>query len=98
MKMSKRENNKPLEVKIGKFAARIYKLDTKTKLVASVSLQVADLVVKGFNLIKGSEGLFLANPSTKYKDDYRDTSYFIDKELREEIEDAIIEAYEKEYE
>lgn len=93
-----RKENKVVEVKVGKFTARIYKLDTEAKLVASVSIEVANLVVKGFNLIKGSNGLFLANPTTKYKDDYRDTAYFLDKELKEEIEDAIIEAYEKEYE
>lgn len=92
-----RKENKPVEVKVGKFTARIYKLDTATKLVASVSIEVNNLVVKGFNLIKGSNGLFLANPSTKYKDNYRDTAYFLDQELKEEIEDAIIEAYEKEY-
>ena len=55
------------------------------------------LKINGIRLIEGNSRLFAAMPNRKVGDDkYIDYVYPINKELREKIEKAIIEEYEKE--
>lgn len=55
------------------------------------------LKINGIRLIEGNTRLFAAMPNRKVGDDkYIDYVYPINKELREKIEKAIIEEYEKE--
>ena len=55
------------------------------------------LKINGIRLIEGNSRLFAAMPNRKVGDDkYIDYVYPINKELREKIEQAILEEYEKE--
>lgn len=54
------------------------------------------LKINGIRLIEGNSRLFAAMPNRKIADDkYIDYVYPINKELREKIEKAILEEYEK---
>ncbi len=55
------------------------------------------LKINGIRIIEGNERMFAAMPNRKVSDDkYIDYVYPINKELREKIENAIIEKYNKE--
>ena len=55
------------------------------------------LKINGIRIIEGNSRVFAAMPNRKIGEDkYVDYVYPINKELREKIETAIIEAYEKE--
>ncbi len=55
------------------------------------------LKINGIRLIEGNSRLFAAMPNRKVGDDkYVDYVYPINKELREKIEKAILDEYEKE--
>ena len=55
------------------------------------------LKINGIRIIEGNSRIFAAMPNRKIGEDkYVDYVYPINKELREKIETAIIEAYEKE--
>lgn len=54
------------------------------------------LKVNGIRIIEGNTRMFAAMPSRKISDgNYKDYVYPIDKSLREEIEKAIMEEYNK---
>ena len=54
-------------------------------------------VVKGLRVVKGKKGLFVGLPREKGKEDkYYDIFYPVSKEAREELETAVIEAYNAE--
>ncbi len=54
------------------------------------------LKVNGIRIIEGNTRMFAAMPSRKISDGkYKDYVYPIDKSLREKIENAIIEEYNK---
>lgn len=78
-----------------KIERRIYLNANETsKIKANVSITIDDfIVIKGFKLIETDKGLFLANPNTKYNDEYHDTSYFINKDRRKKLEETIIKEY-----
>lgn len=63
---------------------------------AGVSIEVDGLVVKGFKLMKGSKGLFLAMPSYQSEEgEYIDTAYFLNKEAREKAQSKALKIYKK---
>ena len=70
--------------------------------VAFVNVTILDkLVLKGIRVVGGRKGLFIAFPQTKRKakkgskDEYFDIFFPITKEFREELTEAILEAYDK---
>ena len=70
--------------------------------VAFVNVTILDkLVLKGIRVVDGRKGLFIAFPQTKRKaekggkNEYFDIYFPITKEFREELNDSILEAYEK---
>ena len=70
--------------------------------VAFVNVTILDkLVLKGIRVVDGRKGLFTAFPQTKRKakkggtEEYCDIFFPITKEFREELVEAILEAYEK---
>lgn len=77
----------------------IYPVKSKTagNLKASVDLTFNNLLVcKGFKVIEGSSGLFVAKPTSKGSDDkYYDQVYVLSKSEWDEIADIILEEYEK---
>ncbi len=55
------------------------------------------LKINGIRIIEGNSRMFAAMPNRKVSDDkYVDYVYPVNKELREEIERAILEEYNKE--
>ena len=76
---------------------RIRKIDQEGKLKGVASITIDDVfVVHDIKVIQGDHGLFIAMPSLKTAEgDYRDIAHPITSETREQIQTAIIGAYEK---
>ena len=51
--------------------------------------------IHNIKVIKGEKGLFVVMPSAKTADGYKDVCHPINKETRELINTAVMEAYEK---
>ena len=63
---------------------------------ASVTLD-DQLVLTGIRLVKGSKGLFINMPASYWESDeeYHDIFFPITKDFREELQEAVIEAYKE---
>jgi stage V sporulation protein G len=74
---------------------RIRKVENKNRLKAVATITFNDcFVVHELRLIEGKNGLFVAMPSKKnFRDEYRDLCHPITQELRQTIEEVIINAY-----
>ena len=74
---------------------RVRKVDTGTRMIASVSVTFDnEFVVHDMKLIQGEAGLFVAMPSRKDPNgNYIDIAHPINSAAREKIQEAIIEAY-----
>lgn len=95
------KENKGIKITVGKYEVRMYlteKRVAKKGILANISICIEDIVVKGFKLIETKKGMFLANPSVKSGDNYYDQAYFLDSDLREQIEKEVIKEYESEVE
>ncbi len=56
-------------------------------------------VVRGMKIIKGNTGLFVAMPSRKRSNgSYQDIAHPVTKEMREKLEEKVLEAYDVELE
>lgn len=64
------------------------------KALASISLD-DDFIVKGIRVVQGEKGLFISMPSQKVGSEYRDVCFPKSAELREQINRAVLEAYEQ---
>lgn len=72
------------------------KLGSRVKGYAIIELDGV-LKINGIRIIEGNSRIFAAMPNRKVGEDkYIDYVYPINKELREEIEKAILEEYNKE--
>ncbi|HCL4480083.1 TPA: SpoVG family protein [Clostridium botulinum] len=76
------------EVKVSKLS------EGKVKALASITLDNV-FVVTGVKVVEGSKGLFVTMPQTKKEDKYFDIAFPLDKELRTEIQEKVLEAYNK---
>ncbi|KAF0151591.1 MAG: hypothetical protein FD143_1724 [Ignavibacteria bacterium] len=66
------------------------------KTAAFFDIQTAEgIVIKGFKLINGTHGLFIAPPNQKGKDGKYYDSVVIPKEAVEGLQKAVIEEYNK---
>lgn len=73
----------------------VNKEDTKLKAVASITIEDG-LVVHDIKIIDGKDGLFISMPSRKTPDgEYKDIVHPINTEVREQIKNAVITAYEE---
>ena len=68
------------------------------RLKAYVTITIDNVfVVRDLKIIKGNEGLFVAMPSKKRKDgQFKDIAHPLNQETRDEIEQAVFDAYEQE--
>ena len=64
------------------------------KGLASISLD-EDFIVRGLRILKGENGLFVAMPSQKSGDGYPDVCFPKTPELRAQINEVVLEAYEQ---
>lgn len=76
---------------------RVRKLSDEGKLRSIVSVTLDDcFVIHDIKLIEGQNGLFIAMPSRKVSEGkYRDIVHPINSEMRREIQDEILKAYEE---
>lgn len=79
---------------------RVRKIETEGKLRAYVSITFDDsFVVHDLRVIDGNKGMFVAMPSKKLPNgDHKDIAHPINTEIREKIQKAVLEVYEKESE
>lgn len=77
---------------------RIKRIASEGKMKAVVSVTFDDaFVVHDIKIIEGQNKLFTAMPSRKTpENEYKDIAHPINKEMRDMLEKAIIEQYEKE--
>lgn len=54
-----------------------------------------EFAIKGVKVIEGSKGLFVAMPSYKSGDEYKDICNPVTKEARENLNSAVLKAYEQ---
>lgn len=76
---------------------RVRKIAKEGKMKAIVSITIDDeFVVHDIKVIEGEKGLFIAMPSKKATDgEYRDIAHPINSTTRENIQNIILESYEK---
>lgn len=75
---------------------RLFKKDEgKLKAVASIIID-NDFVIHDIKVIEGSDGCFIVMPSRKAPDgEYRDIAHPLRTEVREDLKQRILAAYEK---
>lgn len=74
---------------------KIAKDNNNMKAVVSVTFD-NEFVVHDIKVIEGDKGLFIAMPSRKSQEgEYRDIAHPISQSVRELLQNAILEAYEK---
>ena len=76
--------------------AKVFKVEGKGNLKANASITLDDkFVVTGLRVMQSSNGLFVSMPSYKAKDGtYKDTSFPLNKELRQKINDVVLKEYD----
>lgn len=78
------------DVRVRKFSK-----EGKMKAVVSITLD-EEFVIHDIKVIEGEKGLFIAMPSKKGLDgEYRDVAHPINTQIRERIQNAIMEGYNK---
>ena len=105
-----KRNTKKAETKSGKLAAvasdsiitdiRVFPIEDGKGILANVSVTFGGVfVVTGIKVIDGKKGAFVSMPQYKSKDgEWKDSCFPITGEFREELSDAVLEAYEDEVE
>ena len=74
--------------------SRIYKLDTDSKLKAFADVSFSGILIKGLSVVDGVNGLFVSMPRHQGKDGkWYDTVYPQTKELKQQLSEAVLEAY-----
>ena len=70
----------------------------KSNLLANASIEIEGIVIKGFKILNGkNDSLWVSWPNQKGTDGkYYDQVYALDKTLREDVEDAILDEYDTE--
>lgn len=70
------------------------KKDSTLKAFASITIDDA-ICITGIRIVEGKNGLFMSMPQSKDNDgEYHDIVYPITKEAREELEAAVLDAYD----
>jgi len=75
--------------------ARMNKYDADSKTKAFFDMETEEgIVVKGFSLVEGSNGLFVSVPSHKGKDDKYYENVIMSKEQKKELNDLALAMYQ----
>lgn len=77
---------------------RIRKVEKEGKMKAVVSITIDnEFAVHDIKIIEGEKGLFIAMPSRKNAEgEYRDVAHPINSEVRQRIQQLIMDKYEEE--
>lgn len=66
------------------------------KTVAFVDIETDDgIIIKGFRLVNGQNGLFLASPDEKGKDGNYYETVIVPREIKQKMEKLAVEEYRK---
>lgn len=85
-------------MKITDVRIRLVEQEGRVRAVASITIE-DEFVVHDIKVIEGTNGLFIAMPSRKSQSgEFRDIAHPISTETRTKIQDAILEAYNREKE
>lgn len=78
-----------------KYEAKFYSLPTEgsVKGICNVTLN-DEFTIKGVKVVEGSKGLFMAMPSYKSGDEYKDICFPITKDGRQNLSKTVLDAYE----
>lgn len=75
--------------------ARLYRLDSEGHLKAFADVVIGQVLIKGVRIVEGKNGLFAGMPKTQGKDGkWYDTVRIINDEVKEELQAAVLEAYQ----
>ena len=78
------------------YEVRVYKQEDKGTLKAFASVTInGAFAVNDLKVVEGKNGLFVSMPSKKVGEDYKDIFHPITKEARDELLEAVLEAYNK---
>lgn len=77
---------------------RIRRINAEGRMKAIVSITLDDeFVIHDVRVVDGNNGLFVAMPSRKTPDgEFRDIAHPINSQARSKLQDAVLEAYERE--
>ena len=104
--MANYKNNKKAEIKSNKHAQsdfisdiRVFPVEDGNGILANVSVTFGGVfVVTGLKIIEGKKGAFVSMPQYKYKGEWKDSCFPISADFREELSEAVLEAYADEVE
>lgn len=83
------------DMNITDIRVRLMAKEGKMKAVSSITIDDA-FVVHDIKVVEGEKGLFIAMPSRKANDgEFRDIAHPINSETRTNIQNLVLEAYEK---
>ena len=76
---------------------RVRKIESDSKMRAVASITIDDeFVIHDIKIIDGDKGMFIAMPSRKTGEtEYRDIAHPINSQVRESMQNTILEAYRK---
>ena len=76
---------------------RLRKIQTDGRMKALVSITLDEaFVIHDLRVIEGNSGLFVAMPSKRTPDgEFRDIAHPINSDMRQEIQDAVMKAYDE---
>jgi stage V sporulation protein G len=76
--------------------ARMNSFQGNSKTVAFFDIQTEEgIIVKGFRIVNGANGLFVSAPNEKGKDDKYYDSVIIPKEMKDTLDKLALEEYNK---
>ena len=77
------------------FEVRIHSIKPNETVKASASVNINGMfAIRGVKIVEGSNGLFIAMPSYKSGNEYKDICFPITSECREQLHSALMNAYE----
>ena len=74
----------------------LLKNDSSSKTAAFFDIQTQDgIVIKGFRIVNGSNGLFVSSPNEKGKDGKYYETVILPKEMKDDLDKLALEEYDK---
>lgn len=91
MQSQQAKQTQPLDLEV-----RIQSIKPNESIKGTVSVNInGAFAIRGIKIIEGSNGLFVSMPSYKVGNDYKDICFPITPECRQQLNDAVIGAYEQ---
>ena len=74
----------------------LLKNDSGSKTAAFFDIQTQDgIIIKGFRIVNGSNGLFVSSPNEKGKDGKYYETVILPKEMKDDLDKLALEEYDK---